>query len=198
MKKLLAAAALMLLLGLTFGAQAQDDSTKLEDAIASYLGALKDAASEFMKALKAAALPACADLDDANLRASNLDDAVMEGTVYCREIARDGDYVINPGAIGNQHVIERGVLQAYDVFGMTDAGVAVQRFDHSILVCLEGRGAGLRLTAPAADAAVVHQRQLHLRARRLARNRGAGQQLINHRDRRGHRVFLGALCALCG
>jgi hypothetical protein len=140
MKTLLSVAALVLLLGLTFGAQAQDDSTRLEDALSAYLDTLKSMVVDLTKALESAALPACADLDDGTLRASHLDDAVSDGTVYCREITRDGSYLINPGAIGSQRIVQRGVLQAYDVFGMTDAGVAVQRFEHSILVCLEGRG----------------------------------------------------------
>ncbi|MEO8393699.1 MAG: hypothetical protein ABI700_11975 [Chloroflexota bacterium] len=85
-------------------------------------------------------LPTCADLYNANLRVSDLDDAVLDGAVYCREIARDGEYVVNPGAIGDQSVIERGVLQAYDVFSLTVEGGSAQPFTHAITICLEGRG----------------------------------------------------------
>jgi len=85
-------------------------------------------------------LPACADLFNANLRVSDLDDAVPNGSVFCREIARDGQYVINPGAIGDQRVIERGVQQAYDVFSMTVEGGSAKPFTHPITICLEGRG----------------------------------------------------------
>lgn len=85
-------------------------------------------------------LPTCADLYNVNLRVSGLDDAVLNGAVYCREIARDGEYLVNPGAIGNQRVIERSVLQAYDVFSLTVEGGSAQPFTHAITICLEGRG----------------------------------------------------------
>lgn len=136
MKKLIIAAALALLLSMTVSTQAQDEPNKLTDTLSSYIDALKDVVAAF----EAVALPACEQLDSGNLRAENLDDAVSNGTVYCRELARNGEFLFNPGAIGRQSVVERGVQQAYDVFGMTDAGVAVQRFEHPILVCLEGRG----------------------------------------------------------
>ncbi|MBI1257928.1 MAG: hypothetical protein GC204_10690 [Chloroflexi bacterium] len=87
-----------------------------------------------------AALPACADLFNANLRVENVADALETGAVYCREIVRDGDYLTNPGAIGDQSVIERGVLQAYDVFYTVAGSGATQPFTHAITICLEGRG----------------------------------------------------------
>jgi hypothetical protein len=55
--------------------------------------------------------------------------------------------MVNPGAIGDQSVIERGVLQAYDVFGMTVEASAAKTFSHAITICLEGRGAMLFLPA---------------------------------------------------
>ena len=92
-------------------------------------------------------LPTCADLFNANLRVSDVDDAVDGGAVYCREIARDGDYLINPGAIGNQSVIERGVLQAYDVFYTVAGSGSTKPFTHAITICLEGQGDMLFLPA---------------------------------------------------
>lgn len=152
MKTLRVVAALLLACGLTVGAQAQDDleqdvSTKLEDALASTIRVLKDAATGLATALEYAALPACADLDSNNLLVHDLGDALTSGALYCREIAGDGEFLINPGAIGNQGVIERGVRQAYDVFGLTVEGIAVERFDHAITICLQGRGAMIFLPA---------------------------------------------------
>ena len=119
MKRLWIAAALILLLGIPLSAQGQDNTP----------------------------LPACADLYNANLRVSDLEEAVGAGAVYCREIARDSQYIINPGAIGDQSVIERSVQQAYDVFGMTVEGSAAKTFSHAITVCLQGRGDLLFLPA---------------------------------------------------
>lgn len=130
---------LVFLLSVAVGS-AQDDGgsalRKLTDAFAPYLDVIADALKP---------LPVCADLDNANLRVSNLDGAVTLGAVFCREIAQDGAYQLNPGVIGDQRVIEREVQQAYDVFGLTAEGDAVQRFTDAITVCLKGRGSLLFL-----------------------------------------------------
>lgn len=149
MNRLRIIVALVLLCGLALGAQAQSDPTRETpaDAVARAFRALVNVTSEVAKALQAAALPVCADLDHDNLQVERLDDAVPEGAVYCREIARDGEFLINPGAIGNRNVIERGVRQAYDLFGLTVEGVAVDRFDHAITFCLRGHGSLIFLPA---------------------------------------------------
>jgi hypothetical protein len=82
----------------------------------------------------------CVDLINANLSVRSAADACTDCALYCREITRDGVYQINPGAIGNQGVILRGVQQAYDLFGLTSAGDPVTVFDHAVSVCLKGRG----------------------------------------------------------
>jgi hypothetical protein len=142
MKKLFFALAVAFLLSIAV-ASAQDtgesELRKLVDAFAPYIDAVEKAIAGFVP------LPVCADLDNANLLVSNLDDAVILGAVYCREIAQDGAYQLNPGVIGDQRVIERDVQQAYDVFGLTAEGDAVQRFNDAITVCLKGRGALLFL-----------------------------------------------------
>lgn|GEM_PF-6408713 len=134
MKKALFMLAVVFLVGAPL-ASAQDSGEsqfqKLLDVFASYIEAIEQAFKP---------LPACADLDNPNLLVRNLDDAVTLGTVYCREITQDGSYQLNPGVIGDQRVIEREVQQAYDVFGLTDEGDAVQRFNNAITVCLKGRG----------------------------------------------------------
>lgn len=139
LKRSLIAAALALLLValITPATQAQDDYDKLERALTRLFERAEDVAQKLTQLI--APLPACADLESSSVRITNVDGA-LDGTIYCREIARDGEFSLNPGAIGEQNVIERGVQQAYDVFGLTDEGIAVQRFDHAITVCLKGRG----------------------------------------------------------
>lgn len=142
MKRLIIAA-LALLCVLPIAVHAQDETPPakltgvLEDAFAPY-------AVVFEKVAAALAafepLPTCALLDNGNLRVASLDGAVTQGAVFCREIAGDGVYRLNPGVIGTQRVIERGVNQAYDIFGMTVDGVAVAQFNAPITVCLRGRG----------------------------------------------------------
>jgi hypothetical protein len=148
---LIAAAVLAMLLATTMTTSAQDDvEQRLERALTRLFDRMGDMADRLAQMLDP--LPACADLDSGNLRVSV--EGALEGTVYCREIARDGEYLVNPGAIGEQSVIERGVLQAYDVFGLTDAGEAVERFDQPITVCLKGRGDLIFLGVYAAPRAV--------------------------------------------
>lgn len=148
MNRLQIAIALVLLYGLAVGVQAQSDQSRNvpESGIANAFALLTDAATDLARALRAA-LPTCADLDHDNLRVDQPEDAVIDGAVYCREIARDGEFVINPGAIGNQSVIERGVQQAYDLFGLTVEGVAVPRFDRAVTICLRGHGSLIFLPA---------------------------------------------------
>lgn len=89
--------------------------------------------------IEAALLP-CGELPRANLSIHSTSGAITDGAIYCREITRNGHYQINPGAIGNQGVIARGVQQAYDLFGLTITGDPVTIFDHAVSVCLRGRG----------------------------------------------------------
>ncbi len=141
---LLTAIALILLLGAPISAQG---SKPAPPDLPTFVKATIHA---FQKIAAQVALPTCANLNHANLQASGTNDAVKDGAVYCREIAGNGNYVLNPGAIGDQTVIEQGVVQAYNVFGLTAAGSAVQRFGHPITVCLQGRGQLLLLPAFAA------------------------------------------------
>jgi hypothetical protein len=136
-RRFLIAVALVLLLTVTTGAQAQDDSSKLERALTRLFERAEDTVEKLAQLF--VPLPACTELEGSSVLLRSFDGA-LDGTIYCREIARDGEFFINPGAIGAQSVIARGVQQAYDVFGLTDAGVAVERFDHAITVCLKGRG----------------------------------------------------------
>lgn len=146
MKKLIIAA---LLLMLPFASRAQDAPAQdklnaLQDAFMPYVAAFEKVAAALAEFEP---LPTCNLLDNSNLRVESLDGVVTNGVVFCREIASDGVYRLNPGVIGTQSVIERGVRQAYDIFGMTVEGVAVEQFTEPITVCLKGRGALVFLPA---------------------------------------------------
>ncbi len=135
--------ALLALLLATTPASAQEAAAPeklraLRDAFAPYAAAFQQLADTLASGFEP--LPACAELNRDNLRVSPPDAVVTHGALFCREIARDGSYRINPGIIGSQAVIARGVQQAYDIFGMTAEGVAVGQFNHPITVCLKGRG----------------------------------------------------------
>ncbi len=128
MRRLAIILALLTLLGGGIAVQAQSDPPNV-------IATLFHLASR----LEAALLP-CGDFPHANLTIRSASGAITDGAVYCREIARDGQYQINPGALGNQGVIARGVQQAYDLFGLNQAGQPVTIFDHAVSVCLKGRG----------------------------------------------------------
>ncbi len=141
---LLTAIALLLLLAAPISAQ---PSKPAPPDLPTFVKATLHA---FQKLAAQVTLPTCADLNHANLQTSDTNDAIKDGAVYCREIAGNGSYILNPGALGDQSVIDQGVVQAYNVFGLTAAGTAVQRFGHPITVCLQGRGQLLLLPAFAA------------------------------------------------
>lgn len=81
-------------------------------------------------------LPTCADFGGASntsVRASIPVGTVPNGSVFCRSIG-------NFAQIGNQAVIDRGVLIAVDVFALTNGGLSVITFSNSIEICLQGSG----------------------------------------------------------
>ncbi len=71
----------------------------------------------------------------------------VAGDVFCRIINRDGEYLTNPGEIGDINLIQRGVLQAIDVFGLSDGGQAIISFNAPVKVCLRGSGELAFMTA---------------------------------------------------
>jgi len=86
--------------------------------------------------------PLCADLNGTTneiVRADVPAGTVTNGSVYCRVLAQDGDFVRNPAEIGNQSVLDMGVVQAVDVFGMSGS-LAVPQWNSSVKVCLRGSG----------------------------------------------------------
>ncbi|MBN2304870.1 MAG: DUF11 domain-containing protein, partial [Anaerolineae bacterium] len=95
--------------------------------------------------------PLCADMDGSTnpiIRASVPPATVPDGGVYCRVLAEDGLYVNGNQAasVGNMDVLNMGVIQAVDVFGMAGE-YAVPNFSSSITVCLEGYGGFIYLDA---------------------------------------------------
>ena len=94
--------------------------------------------------------PLCADLSGATnpiIRAEVPDGTVTDGSVFCRVIAQNGSFVQDPAEIGNMDVLNQGVIQAVDVFGMTHSGAGMARFNSSVRVCLQGGGRLLYLDA---------------------------------------------------
>jgi uncharacterized protein YgiM (DUF1202 family)/subtilisin-like proprotein convertase family protein len=75
--------------------------------------------------------------------------AVTDGSVFCRVIAQNGVYVNgnNPSEIGNQDVLNQGVLQAVDVFGLLHSGWSWSDFNSPVKICLQGSGTFLYLDA---------------------------------------------------
>ncbi len=87
--------------------------------------------------------PLCADISgytNAIIRADVPGGTVSNGSVFCRVIAENGTFVQNPAEIGNMDVLNQGVIQAVDVFGLTHDGVSVAGFNSSVKVCLQGSG----------------------------------------------------------
>jgi tartrate-resistant acid phosphatase type 5 len=94
--------------------------------------------------------PLCADLSGVTnpiIRADVLDGTVTDGSVFCRVIAQNGTFVQEAAEIGNAGVLNQGVIQAVDVFGMTHGGASATRFNSSVKVCLQGNGRFLYLDA---------------------------------------------------
>jgi len=75
------------------------------------------------------------------------DAAVPGGAVLCRPINIGGSYVQNPGEIGIQSVIDAGVLQAVDIYGIAGTGASVVPFGVPVRACLRGEGRFLFLSA---------------------------------------------------
>jgi hypothetical protein len=59
-----------------------------------------------------------------------------QGGLYCRVLARDGRFLAPAAQIGNQAIVDLGVIQAVDIFDLTD-GVDVSG---GIAFCLLGEG----------------------------------------------------------
>ncbi|MBZ0277951.1 MAG: SH3 domain-containing protein, partial [Anaerolineae bacterium] len=97
--------------------------------------------------------PPCADLNGETnriVRANVQDGTVANGSVFCRIINENGSFVQSANEIGDQSVLDRGILQAVDVFGLSYTGNPVSAFNLSVNICLVGSGSIIYLDATAA------------------------------------------------
>ncbi len=74
-------------------------------------------------------------------KADVADGTVPDGNVYCRMIARNGEFLYGntPAEIGDTAVLGQTVLQAVDVSGMV-GGTSVVDFAHPVTICLKSEG----------------------------------------------------------
>lgn len=99
---------------------------------------------------QAGAVPLCADVTGITnpiVRAGIPSGTVSGGSVYCRIIAQNGAFIRTSAEIGSAAVINQGVVQAVDVFGMLPGGQWVTNFSASVEVCLQGSGSLVYLDA---------------------------------------------------
>ncbi len=96
--------------------------------------------------------PLCSDVSgttSAIIRALVPPGAVTDGSVFCRVLAENGSFLVNPAQIGNAQALAQPVTQAVDVFGLLHNGTSQARFSSSVQVCLQGSGLFLFLDATA-------------------------------------------------
>jgi uncharacterized repeat protein (TIGR01451 family) len=96
--------------------------------------------------------PLCQDLDGSTnpiIRADVPSGTVPNGGVFCRVLAENSAYVNGPAEVGDPAVIQMGVIQAVDVFGMA-GNTSVPAFTASVKVCLSGSGRLFYLNATTA------------------------------------------------
>lgn len=95
------------------------------------------------RAAAQATIPLCADFDGTTSNVVRADvpyNALTAGSVFCRVIAENGDFVRNAAEVGDAAVLDQGVIQAVDVFGILHTGVAQPDFNARVKVCLLGSG----------------------------------------------------------
>ncbi|NLX08580.1 MAG: hypothetical protein GXY36_02890 [Chloroflexi bacterium] len=84
-----------------------------------------------------------------SVRTTLSDGAVQDGSIFGRVIAQDGQFQLDAGQIGNQGVLDSGVIQAVDVFALNHQGQAITHFNSPVEVCLKGSGRVLYLDSNA-------------------------------------------------
>jgi uncharacterized protein YgiM (DUF1202 family) len=78
----------------------------------------------------------------------------QHGNSYCHVIAQDGRILTSAGEIGNQQILDLGVVQAIDVVGLLPNGVSVVTFASPVRICLRGAGDVLFLNAASAQRSI--------------------------------------------
>jgi hypothetical protein len=69
------------------------------------------------------------------------------GNIYFHIIALDGQVQTSLAEIGVGSIIQRGVIQAVDLFGLLPNGVSATQFLQPVTVCLRGSGSVFLLSA---------------------------------------------------
>jgi len=69
------------------------------------------------------------------------------GNVFCRIIVKDSQVITSLAEIGVLPVIQAGVIQAVDMFGLLPDGTPVVPFIRPMTVCLRGSGTAIFLSA---------------------------------------------------
>src|SRR5690606_6379007 len=103
-------------------------------------------------------VPLCADFDGSTneiIRADVPGGTVPGGSVFCRILVENNDFVRQSAEVGQPDVLNRGVIQAVDVFALLHDGRATATFTQPIAVCLQGSGALLYLDATVAPRRIV-------------------------------------------
>jgi hypothetical protein len=109
-------------------------------------------------AAAAPSAPLCADLNGTTtetIRAYVPPDTVTDGSVFCRSLVENSVFVQDSAEIGKPEVLERGVIQAVDVFALFHDGSPTAWFNHAPTICLRGSGTLLYLDATAAPRTVA-------------------------------------------
>ncbi len=87
--------------------------------------------------------PLCADLTGASSPLVRYDipfSTVSSGGVYCRILVESGRFLVNPAQIGNQTLIDQGIIHAVDVFAIALNGSNITSFNNPINICIQGSG----------------------------------------------------------
>src|SRR5690606_32455839 len=88
-------------------------------------------------------VPICNEVgkeSSAIVRAQVADGTVSDGGVFCRVLVENGSFRGDPGQMGDLRLIELGIVQAVDVFGLMAGGQAIVPFNQPVYVCLRGTG----------------------------------------------------------
>ncbi len=94
--------------------------------------------------------PLCADVSgktSAIIRAVVTPGTVTDGSVFCRVLAENGSFLVDPAQIGSAEALSHPVSQAVDVFGLLHNGASQPHFNSPVQVCLQGSGTFLFLDA---------------------------------------------------
>ncbi len=70
----------------------------------------------------------------------NLQANGLFGDTYCHVINLDGMYITSAAEVGNLDMINLGIVQAVDVYGLLPGGIPITQFSSPAQICLRGTG----------------------------------------------------------